>query len=67
MVAEVLDAFKNQVDELRVIPATGGVFEVTNLDSGESVFSKAKEDRFPEEGEVVRRMGATPKEATGAD
>ena len=58
MVAEVLDAYKDKVEELRVVPSSGGVFEVTNLDSGESIFSKVKEGRFPEEGEVARRMGA---------
>ena len=58
MVAEVLDAFKNQVEELRIVPGTGGIFEVTDLTSGRSVFSKARENRFPEEGEVLRRLGA---------
>jgi selT/selW/selH-like putative selenoprotein len=61
VVAEVLGAFKNEVQELRVIPSSGGVFEVTDLDKGTTVFSKMREGRFPEEGEVAQRMGAPAK------
>lgn len=57
MVAEVLEAWKNHVEEFRLVPGSGGVFELTRLDSGETVFSKATEARFPEEGEVLRRLG----------
>lgn len=61
MVAEVLGAFKNDVEELRVVPSSGGVFELTDLGRGEAIFSKDKEGRFPEEGEVAQRMGAAIK------
>lgn len=64
MVAEVLDAFQNKVEELRLVPSSGGVFEVTDLGRGEAIFSKGKEGRFPEEGEVARRMGALVKAKT---
>jgi selT/selW/selH-like putative selenoprotein len=67
VVAEVLEAFKNQVDEFRVVPGSGGIFEVTNLDTGEAIFSKAQEKRFPEDGEVARRMGAPLPEAEDSD
>jgi predicted Rdx family selenoprotein len=56
-VAEVLDRLKNQVEELRIVPSSGGVFELTDLDSGRALFSKAVEGRFPEEGELLRRLG----------
>lgn len=54
----MLDAFKNRVDELKIVPSSGGIFEVTDLASGEPIFSKATEGRFPEEGEVSRRLQA---------
>lgn len=54
----MLEAWKNHVEEFRLVPASGGVFELTRLDSNETVFSKATEDRFPEEGEILRRLGA---------
>ena len=56
MVADVLGEWKNRVEEFRLIPSAGGVFELTDLGSGQSVFSKASEGRFPEEGEVLRRL-----------
>ena len=63
MVAEVLEAFKNRVEELRIVPGTGGIFEVTDLARGAAVFSKAEAGRFPDEGEVVRLLGGPPAEA----
>ncbi len=55
MVGEILDKFKNKVEVARLVPSSGGVFEV-RVD-GQTVFSKkAEQDRFPEPEEVVERM-----------
>ena len=55
--AEVLDALKDRVSEFRLVPSSGGVFELTDLDSGAVLFSKRAESRFPEPGELLRRLG----------
>jgi selenoprotein W-related protein len=41
-----------KIDELSLVPSTGGVFEVTVNDK--LIFSKKALERFPEEGEIVR-------------
>lgn len=46
----LLGEHKNKISELKIIPSSNGVFEVT-LD-GELIFSKKELDRFPEENEV---------------
>jgi len=57
----VLDAFKNRVEEFRVIPGSGGIFEVRDLEGGRLIYSKEKTGRFPEEGEVRGLLGAEAK------
>jgi len=47
---KILKEFKQDVEAMTLIPSGGGRFEVT-LD-GELVYSKLKEGRFPEYGEV---------------
>jgi selenoprotein W-related protein len=46
----LLVAFQMQLRELKLIPHYGGVFEVTV--NGDSVFSKKKTDRFPNDDDV---------------
>lgn len=46
----ILNEHKNNISELRLIPSSGGVFEVTLKD--ELLFSKKELDRFPEKDEV---------------
>ena len=46
-------------------PSDGGCFEV--VVDGDLVFSKLKEDRFPEEGEVVASMKTKTDELPSAD
>lgn len=65
--AEVLGHLKNRVEELRLVPSTGGVFELIDLDGGRTVFSKALEQRFPEEGELLRRLAQGDGGAGGGD
>ena len=45
-----MNEHKNDIDEVKIVPSTGGVFEV-ELD-GKNIFSKKDLDRFPEDGEV---------------
>ena len=53
MEAELKDAFGADV---KLIPSSGGVFEVTADDK--LVFSKRELGRFPEPGEVVGKLKA---------
>ncbi|PSR20320.1 MAG: hypothetical protein C7B45_15430 [Sulfobacillus acidophilus] len=55
MVGEILNHYKNDVEVARLVPSSGGVFEV-RVD-GSTVFSKkAEHDRFPEPGEALQRV-----------
>jgi len=46
----VLKEFKQNIEELTLVPSGGGCFEVTV--DGELIYSKLKEGRFPEPDEV---------------
>ncbi len=46
----LLGKHKNLIEELKIIPSTGGVFEIS-LDE-ELVFSKKELNRYPEENEI---------------
>lgn len=49
-----------QIDSVEMVPGSGGVYDVHR--DGELVFSKNQENRFPEDGEVARRLaGAATK------
>ncbi len=52
----MLKEYKDVIGSLELIPSSGGVFEVT-LD-GELVFSKKRENRFPEPEEITSRVEA---------
>jgi selenoprotein W-related protein len=56
---ELLDGWATQLAEIRLVPSSGGRFEVS-LD-GETIFSKAQLDREPGPGEIAgaieRRIG----------
>jgi len=52
---EAVDQWADRLSEIRLVPSTGGRFEVT-LD-GDLVFSKAALDRHAEPGEVSRLIG----------
>jgi selenoprotein W-related protein len=51
---EVLKAKKQEIGSLRLIPSSGGVFEVTV--SGKKIFSKKEIGRHPEPGEILQSM-----------
>jgi selenoprotein W-related protein len=46
-----------KIGALKLVPATGGAFEVTV--NGRLLFSKLKLHRFPEEGEILRIVAET--------
>lgn len=54
MAAELKEALPGRVDEVRLIPSGGGVFEIRNGE--ELVFSKRQLGRFPDQGEVVAKL-----------
>jgi len=56
---EILKAKKNEIASLRLIPSSGGVFEVTA--GGRRIFSKAQTGRRPEPGEVLSALEAKPR------
>lgn len=51
MAATLLNNLKQKIEELKLIPAGGGCFEVT-LD-GELVYSKLKTNTFPTENDIL--------------
>jgi selenoprotein W-related protein len=53
---EILTKHFPSITEFALVPASGGVFEVTVGD--ELVFSKKDLERFPEEGELERLITA---------
>ncbi len=46
----ILNEHKNNISEVKLIPSSGGVLEVSL--NGELIFSKKELDRYPEKGEV---------------
>lgn len=50
MTERLLKDYKKRIQSMKLIPAGGGVFEVTV--NGTTVFSKKEQKRFPEYGEV---------------
>jgi selenoprotein W-related protein len=51
---EMLTTFQDEIGELALIPATGGVFEIAA--DGKGVWSRAAEGGFPEIAELKRRI-----------
>ncbi len=60
-VRELLAEWVFQIKELRLVPGTGGRFEVTV--DGVLVFSKAALGRTPEPGELAELFGRLPTTA----
>ncbi len=47
---KLLEYYKHDIEQLQLVPASGGKFEVTVDDA--QVFSKLETDRFPEYEEI---------------
>ncbi len=56
LTAELLKEFESQIAELRIVPSSGGVFEV-EVD-GELIFSKRALGRHAYPGEVLNSLRA---------
>lgn len=61
MTGKVLTEFKQQIEELKLIPSGGGCFEL-KID-GALVYSKLKTGEFPDEKWVLETIGARLKRA----
>ncbi len=56
MTRHVLEKYKTDISRFTLAPSGRGRFEITA--DGETVFSKLKEGRFPENDEIVSRLAA---------
>jgi selenoprotein W-related protein len=56
LTTKLLNAYKQQIKELKLIPAGGGCFELTV--DGELLYSKLKSGKFPDEKAMVDAVGA---------
>ncbi len=56
MALELLAHYRKSVAELKLIPSEGGRFEVSL--NGTLIFSKLKEDRYPEPKELRQAIDA---------
>jgi selenoprotein W-related protein len=52
----LLDTYKQQIKDLKLIPSKGGCFEVTV--NGKLLYSKLATGQFPDEKWVVDQVGA---------
>lgn len=59
MTGKLLTTFKQQIQDLKLAPSTGGCFELTV--NGELLYSKLKTKQFPEEKWVLETLGARLK------
>lgn len=61
MTAKLLAHFKMQVVEMKLIPSSGGCFELTA--NGKLLYSKLAEGRFPDEELMLKQMEVIMSEA----
>lgn len=59
MTSKLLTHYKQQIRELKLIPASGGCFELTS--NGDLLYSKLKTGTFPDEQWVLDTVGARLK------
>jgi selenoprotein W-related protein len=55
LTTKLLTTYKQKIKELKLIPATGGCFELTA--NGEPVYSKLQTGKFPDEQWVIEAVG----------
>jgi selenoprotein W-related protein len=55
LTTKLLTTYKQKITELKLIPATGGAFELSL--NGDLVYSKLKTGKFPEEEKMVEAVG----------
>ena len=56
MTGKLLAAYKQQIRDLKLVPAGGGCFELSV--DGDLVYSKLKTGKFPDEKWVLDTVGA---------
>jgi selenoprotein W-related protein len=61
LTTKLLSRYKQQIRELKLIPASGGCFELTL--NGDLVYSKLKTKEFPDEQWVLETVGARLQQA----
>ena len=59
MTGKLLTAYKQKISSYRLVPSGGGRFEL--VVDGELLYSKLKTGEFPDEGEMVKAVGARLK------
>ena len=55
MALELLNKYRKEISEVKLIPSGGGAFEVSV--NGEVIFSKLSEGRFPDPKELLEKVG----------
>ena len=56
MTSRLLEAFKQEIKSLALIPSGGGCFELTV--DGEVIYSKLKSGKFPDEQAMIEAVSA---------
>ena len=59
MANRLLVTYKQKIQSLTLVPASGGCFEVSL--AGELVYSKLETGRFPDEEQIVKLLGSRLK------
>lgn len=59
MTSKLLDAYKQKISGLKLIPSDGGRFELAV--NGDLIYSKLKTGQFPDEKWAVEAVGARLK------
>jgi selenoprotein W-related protein len=59
LTTKLLTQYKQKIEELRLIPADGGCFELSV--NGDLIYSKLKTGQFPNEQSIVDTVGARLK------
>jgi selenoprotein W-related protein len=54
LTSKLLSTFKQKINDLKLIPSSGGCFEVSL--NGELVYSKMKTGEFPDEQSIVNAV-----------
>ena len=59
MTSKLLATYKQKIRELKLIPSSGGCFELSV--NGDLIYSKLKTGQFPEEPWAIEAVGARSK------
>jgi selenoprotein W-related protein len=65
LTAKLLSKYKQQIEEMKLIPAGGGCFELKA--DGELLYSKLETGQFPDESSLVKQVGSHLKQRVGSN